>query len=65
MEPINNRELLSSDSTFFMSDIKLLLLKGDGKEYNFRVRTPNGRHSYGFTFPTKGGGKWETISTSH
>jgi len=34
----------------------------DGKAYNFRVRTPNGRHSYGFTFPTKGDGKWETIS---
>jgi hypothetical protein len=40
----------------------LLLVKGDGKDYNFRVRTPNGRHSYGFTFPTKGGGKWEHIS---
>ena len=39
-----------------------LLLKGDGKDYNFRVRTPNGRHSYGFSFPTKGNGKWETIS---
>lgn len=39
-----------------------LLIKGDGKDYNFRVRTPNGRHSYGFTFPTKGGGHWETIS---
>ncbi|MGB3585139.1 MAG: CIA30 family protein [Tunicatimonas sp.] len=40
----------------------ILLLKGDGKKYNFRVRTPNGRHSYGFTFPTKGNGEWETIS---
>ncbi len=40
----------------------VLILKGDGKDYNFRVRTPNGRHSYGFTFPTKGDGKWETIS---
>jgi len=40
----------------------VLLLKGDGKAYNFRVRTPNGRHSYGFTFPTKGGDKWEKIS---
>jgi hypothetical protein len=40
----------------------ILLLKGDGKAYNFRVRTPNGRHSYGFTFPTKGGDQWETIS---
>ena len=40
----------------------VLLLKGDGKDYNFRVRTPNGRHSYGFTFTTKGDGNWETIS---
>jgi len=40
----------------------VLRLKGDGKAYNFRVRTPNGRHSYGFTFPTKRGGKWETIT---
>ena len=37
-------------------------LKGDGKNYNFRVRTPNGRHSYAFTFATKGGDQWETIS---
>lgn len=35
-------------------------LKGDGKAYNFRVRTPNGRHSYGYTFETSG--KWETVS---
>jgi len=40
----------------------VLLLKGDGKDYNFRVRTPNGRYSYGFTFPTKQADKWETIS---
>ncbi len=40
----------------------LLRLKGDSKDYNFRVRTRNGRHSYGFTFPTKGDGNWETIS---
>jgi hypothetical protein len=40
----------------------VLLLKGDGKEYNFRVRTPNGRHSYGFTFPTKTDDSWETVS---
>jgi len=39
-----------------------LILKGDGKAYNYRVRTPNGRHSYAFTFPTKGDGKWETIT---
>ena len=44
------------------SEAFVLMVKGDGKEYNFRVRTPNGRHSYGFTFPTKGDGKWETIS---
>ena len=35
-------------------------LKGDGKDYAFRVKGPNGRHSYGFTFPTKG--KWEVIT---
>ena len=40
----------------------LLRLKGDGKDYNFRVRAPKGRHSYAYTFPTKGDGKWETIS---
>ncbi|WP_175455237.1 CIA30 family protein [Pricia antarctica] len=40
----------------------LLRLKGDGKDYNFRVRTKNGRHSYGFTFSTKGDGYWESIS---
>ncbi|MFB9296144.1 CIA30 family protein [Persicitalea jodogahamensis] len=40
----------------------VLRLKGDGKAYNFRVRTPNGRHSYAFTFSTKGGDQWETIS---
>jgi hypothetical protein len=40
----------------------VLLVKGDGKAYNFRVRTPKGRHSYGFTFTTKGGADWETIS---
>lgn len=44
------------------SEAFLLRLKGDGKAYNFRVRTPKGRHSYGFTFPTKGGDQWETIS---
>lgn len=40
----------------------VLRLKGDGKAYNFRVRTPKGRHSYALTFPTKGGDQWETIS---
>ena len=39
-----------------------LLLKGDGKNYNFRVRTPNGRHAYAFTFETKGEEDWETIT---
>lgn len=39
-----------------------LRLKGDGNEYNFRVRTPNGRHFYGYTFSTKGDGNWESIS---
>lgn len=40
----------------------LLRLNEYGKDYNFRVRTRNGRHSYGFTFHTKGDGNWETIS---
>lgn len=35
-------------------------VKGDGKAYNFRVRTPQGRHSYGFTFDTSG--EWETVT---
>ncbi|MBC5994336.1 CIA30 family protein [Pontibacter cellulosilyticus] len=39
----------------------VIVLKGDGKDYNFRVRTPNGRHSYGFTFSTEGGTEWERI----
>lgn len=52
----NDPYVFSSKSAF------ALLLKGDGKDYNFRVRTPKGRHSYGFTFPTKGSGDWETIS---
>lgn len=37
-----------------------IMLKGDGKDYNFRVRTPKGRHAYAYTFPTKGD-KWETV----
>ncbi len=40
----------------------VIVLKGDGKDYNFRVRTPNGRHSYGFTFSTEGGADWERIT---
>ncbi len=39
-----------------------LLVKGDGKDYNFRVRTPKGRHSYGYTFATNAGDNWENIS---
>ncbi|OAV45811.1 hypothetical protein A3850_005570 [Lewinella sp. 4G2] len=35
-------------------------VKGDGKNYNFRVRTPNGRHAYAFTFFAKPG-QWETV----
>lgn len=37
-----------------------LRLNGDGKSYSFRVRTPNGRHSYAYTFDTSG--EWETIT---
>ncbi len=48
---------ISETSTAF-----LVRLNGDGKDYNFRVKTPNGRHSYAFTFPTKGDGNWETIA---
>lgn len=44
------------------SEAFFLVLKGDGKNYNFRVRTPNGRHSYAYTFPTKNDGHWETIT---
>ena len=44
------------------SDAFVLHLKGDGKNYNFRVRTPNGRHSYGYTFATKDDGQWERVS---
>jgi len=51
------------DEPYTMKDSALafeIRLKGDGKAYNFRVRTPNGRHSYGYTFDTSGA--WETIS---
>ena len=37
-------------------------LNGDGKDYNFRVRTKNGRHAYAYTFPTQGKDIWETIT---
>ncbi len=40
----------------------LIRLKGDGKDYNFRVRTERGRHSYAYTFSTKGNDVWETIT---
>ncbi len=39
----------------------VLVLKGDGKDYNFRVRMPKGRHSYAFTFSTEEGTDWERI----
>ncbi len=44
------------------SDAFILNLKGDGKDYNFRIRTPNGRHSYAATFSTKNNGDWESIT---
>ena len=49
--------VISKDSRSF-----LIVLKGDGKDYNFRIRTPKGRHSYAYTFPTKGDGNWETVT---
>ncbi len=52
-----NPYLITDKSSAFV-----LRIKGDGKAYNFRVRTPKGRHSYGYTFSTKGGDHWETIS---
>lgn len=39
----------------------VLKLKADGKKYNFRVRTPNGRHSYALTFPTVSSNSWESV----
>lgn len=39
-----------------------LRLNGDGKDYNFRVRTKKGKHSYAYTFHTKGDGNFESIS---
>ena len=44
------------------SDAFILNLRGDGKDYNFRVRTPKGRHSYASTFSTKNNGDWESIT---
>ena len=42
------------------SEAFILNVKGDGKDYNFRIRTPKGRHSYASTFSTNG--DWETIT---
>ena len=44
------------------SDAFILYVKGDGKNYNFRIRTPKGRHSYAATFSTNNNGDWETIT---
>lgn len=44
------------------SDAFILNVKGDGKDYNFRIRTPKGRHSYAATFSTNYNGDWETIT---
>ena len=44
------------------SDAFILNVKGDGKNYNFRIRTPKGRHSYASTFSTNNNVDWETIS---
>lgn len=44
------------------SESFILNLKGDGKDYNFRIRTPKGRHSYASTFSTNNNGDWETIT---
>ena len=48
---------ISKDSKSF-----LIALKGDGKAYNFRIRTSKGRHSYAQTFSTHNKGGWETIT---
>ena len=44
------------------SEAFILNVKGDGKDYNFRIRTPKGRHSYAQTFSTHNNGDWETIT---
>ncbi|SEW12513.1 CIA30 family protein [Kaistella antarctica] len=44
------------------SDAFILNIKGDVKDYNFRIRTPKGRHSYAATFSTNNNGDWETIA---
>ena len=44
------------------SEAFVLNVKGDGKDYNFRIRTPKGRHSYASTFSTNNKGDWETIT---
>lgn len=51
------------DETFNLDGLSSfnLRLKGDGKNYTFRVkRDRNERHSYAYAFPTSG--EWETIT---
>jgi len=44
------------------ASVFVLRLNGDGKDYSFRVRTPNGRHLYSYTFSTQANDDWETIT---
>ena len=37
----------------------VLRVRGDGKDYNFRVQRPGQRHSYRMTFSTTG--EWQTV----
>ncbi|WP_256366197.1 CIA30 family protein [Lewinella sp. W8] len=48
---------IAAEATAFV-----LKVRGDGKKYNFRVRTPRGKHLYGMDFRTKAGESWETIT---
>jgi len=48
---------MSKDATAFV-----LLVQGDGKDYNFRLRTLNERFSYNYKFTTQDNDKWETIA---
>ena len=34
-------------------------IKGDGKDFNFRIQPKTGRHAYIYSFPTTG--EWETV----
>lgn len=57
--------MMSEDNPFHLDDEDSsfqLMVNGDGKKYNFRVRTPNGKHLYGLDFSTKSGDEWETVS---